>query len=301
MRWRWTAAVTLVMAVLVSAAAFGQVIINEIAWAGTAAGSSDEWIELRNATDRAVDLAGWTLQVGDAVIHLGEAGDSTLEVRRSIVDPGGYILLERTDDATVSDVEADVIYKGGLSNTGEDLILRNALGETVDSALFAEAGWPAGAASDGEPAYATMERLETPSGDPAWQTCLPSFAACGLDAEGNALAGTPRSENSTESYLAQAPQVNLIAPAAGEVRGTILVQWSAVDPDGDDARLRIAITLWEGEESVVLGENLANSGSFAWDTTAHSDGPYGLMVTAEDPHGNWNIGSLREIEVKNQS
>ena len=48
------------------------VVINEVAWMGTAASDSDEWIELYNATDQDIDLAGWTLTSSDGtpVIHL---------------------------------------------------------------------------------------------------------------------------------------------------------------------------------------------------------------------------------------
>ncbi|RLE36850.1 hypothetical protein DRJ23_06755, partial [Candidatus Acetothermia bacterium] len=40
----------------------GKVIINEVAWAGTAASPEDEWIELRNLGTVPVDLTGWTLR-----------------------------------------------------------------------------------------------------------------------------------------------------------------------------------------------------------------------------------------------
>lgn len=47
-----------------------QVIINEIAWAGTPVSPSDEWIELRNLGTMPVDLSGWCLcwyQKGETV------------------------------------------------------------------------------------------------------------------------------------------------------------------------------------------------------------------------------------------
>ena len=33
----------------------------------------------------------------------------------------GFFLLERTDDATVANIDADQIYAGGLNNNGENL------------------------------------------------------------------------------------------------------------------------------------------------------------------------------------
>jgi uncharacterized repeat protein (TIGR01451 family) len=40
----------------------GKVIISEVAWAGTGVDPQDQWIELRNVGNAAVDLDGWTLQ-----------------------------------------------------------------------------------------------------------------------------------------------------------------------------------------------------------------------------------------------
>ena len=37
------------------------IVVSEIAWAGTAAHGSDEWVELYNRTSRAISLSGWTL------------------------------------------------------------------------------------------------------------------------------------------------------------------------------------------------------------------------------------------------
>jgi hypothetical protein len=100
--------IVLVMGVLllISAVSWSQtIVINEVAWAGTAASHYDEWIELYNPSEEAVDLTGWTLTFGTVTIDLG-AGMETL------LEPGGYFLLERTDDETVSDIDADLTYKG---------------------------------------------------------------------------------------------------------------------------------------------------------------------------------------------
>ncbi|HUT87368.1 MAG TPA: lamin tail domain-containing protein, partial [Candidatus Heimdallarchaeota archaeon] len=62
-----------ILALLVGSTAIGKtLVINEIAWAGSAANGQDEWIELCNVSDEAVDLTGWALAFGEVVIHLGE-------------------------------------------------------------------------------------------------------------------------------------------------------------------------------------------------------------------------------------
>jgi hypothetical protein len=136
------------------------VVLNEVAWGGTAAGGQDEWIELRNCTGAAVDLAGWVLTIGESRIPLSVAEESTVEVRRSTLEPNGYLLLERTDDTTVSDVVADIIYKGSLVNSGADLTLVDAVGNVIDRVVATGTGWPAGCGSEGDLPYATMERVD---------------------------------------------------------------------------------------------------------------------------------------------
>ena len=39
----------------------GPIVISELMWSGSTASTADEWIELYNPSDAAVDLTGWTL------------------------------------------------------------------------------------------------------------------------------------------------------------------------------------------------------------------------------------------------
>lgn len=110
-----------------------EVLINEIAWMGTAHSSSDEWIELANTSDANVSLAGWKLRTIDNSVNITLTGS---------IPANGFYLLERTDDTTVPDVTADKIYTGALSDSGEKLILEN--GGSVMQTLDATAKWPAG-------------------------------------------------------------------------------------------------------------------------------------------------------------
>jgi hypothetical protein len=108
------------------------VLINEVAWAGTAASASDEWIELYNRGPIAVDLWGWLLTDQD-----------DLNVRLSgTISAGGYFLLERTDDQSISNISADLLYTGSLGDEGEILWLIGLAGEIVDSANAVRPGRP---------------------------------------------------------------------------------------------------------------------------------------------------------------
>ena len=83
-------------------------MINEIAWAGTRASSSDEWIELYNNSAATISLTGWTL-TDDGDININLAGD---------IAPHSYFLLERTNNQTISNIDADMIYRCSLRNSG---------------------------------------------------------------------------------------------------------------------------------------------------------------------------------------
>ena len=50
------------------------VVINEIAWAGTVASSSDEWMELYNPTSSGINLNGWLLKSDDGNININLNG-----------------------------------------------------------------------------------------------------------------------------------------------------------------------------------------------------------------------------------
>ncbi len=274
-----------VVALAAVAAAAPTVVINEIAWGGTRAGSQDEWIELRNCTASAVDLTGWVLVIGDSQVPLSEAAGSTAEVRATAIAPNDFLLLERTDDTTVSDVVADIIYRGSLPNTGGSLRLLDASGATIDEVVVGEEGWPAGSAGDGAIPYATMERVDPAEMGSAWRT-NDGLVVCGLDASGAPLAGTPRAANSATVDYLKSPRVQLVSPSSGSWTCPVAVQWQAVDPDGAAAGLTIAIHVRaEGVETwTLVVENLANQGSFPWDCSLFpKETAYELRVTATDP------------------
>jgi len=163
------------------------VVINEVAWAGHAGHTGDEWIELYNSTTQVISLDGWRLYAIDGQPDLALNG---------AIPPHGYYLIERTDDETVKDVTADWVgsFGTGLSNGGETLILEDNLGTTVDTANADGGGWPAGSAT---PTYRSMERVDPTAPDAAnnW-TSNDGVTRNGLDAGDCPINGTPKAPNS---------------------------------------------------------------------------------------------------------
>ena len=106
------------------------IIINEINWNGTETSSSDEWIELYNNSTEEIDLNNWTINWNDNTIILDGLNLASND----------YILFERTDDDTVPNITADIIYTGSLRNSGEIILLKNNE-DIIDTADFST-GWP---------------------------------------------------------------------------------------------------------------------------------------------------------------
>jgi len=165
-------------------------LINEVAWAGTAADPNDEWIELYNPGSAAINLSGWRL--------VSSGTNPALDISLSgAIAPGGYFLLERTDDNNVSSIPADQIYTGALSNTGDFLLLYAPDGSTVvDSANWYPDNivrpWPAGSAS---PNFSSMERHAIVADSAtAWFTYANNLITA-YDAQSNPIKGTPRQTN----------------------------------------------------------------------------------------------------------
>jgi len=162
------------------------IVINEVAWSGTAAQGNDEWIELYNPNSFAVNMTDWTLVTGSSSLTITLTG---------LIPAGGFFLLERANDSTVSDILADQIYSGAnLNNAGDVLLLKDPGGNIIDSANVNGGAWPGGSAA---PNHLSMERINAslPDADANWVS-NDEVHRNGLDANGEPINGTPRQMNS---------------------------------------------------------------------------------------------------------
>jgi hypothetical protein len=151
------------------------IVVNEIAWMGTSTSTNDEWIELYNNGTTPITIDGWILQASDGSPIINLTGT---------ISAGGFYVLERTDDSTVPNISAGVIYSGALSNDGETLILKDNTEQVIET-ISESGGWSAGNASSKE----TMQR--TPSG--TWITAAATPGAM------NAATGTISTGSGTTS------------------------------------------------------------------------------------------------------
>jgi len=170
----------------------GDVVINEVAWMGTEASYNDEWIELYNNTDRDINLAGWSIVAADGSPDISLSG---------VISAHGYLLLERTNNSTVDDIPADLIYTGALANNpgAESLTLYDDTSQVIDTANGNGGAWPAGNNSTKH----TMERIDPAAADTdANWADNDGITRNGLDADGAPINGTPKCRNSASSPAA---------------------------------------------------------------------------------------------------
>ena len=202
------------------------VVINEVAWAGTAAEAIDEWIELCNTADEDLDLTGWKLKSYDGWLEISLSGT---------ISAGGFFLLERSHDNVISNIPADQVYQGILRNSGERLYLYDPKGNLIDTANGNGGNWPAGTDAYGSPPYASMERIHSKvrDRDENW-TCNDGVGTNGHDAQGNPVRGTPKAPNSA----ANLPPIADFSFQPGDPTTQEKIQFTdeSRDPDGEIAR-----------------------------------------------------------------
>ncbi|GAB4504362.1 MAG: hypothetical protein Fur0043_13560 [Anaerolineales bacterium] len=206
-------------------AALGSVLINEVAWAGTAANTDHEWIELYNTTTSDIDLSQWSLESLDGTFSVALSGT---------IPANGYFLLERNEDA-VADVAANQLYSGTLVNSGMRLALydNSVTFHTIVDTANADGGpWPAGSSA----MHASMERIgDLADSDSSWYTNN-GTTKNGLDADGNPIWGTPKNLNAP-TPTATLPPTNTLPPPTAASALTIVINevaWAGTQAASDD-------------------------------------------------------------------
>ena len=134
--------------VLAIAPVRAQVIINEIMYHAPGDLRDLQFVELRNASDQAVDLSGWTFSKGVEFTFPAA----------SQIPAGGYGVVCQNRQVFQSFYDTIPLgeFKGNLKRSGERLQLCNVQGEVVDAMRYDDrAPWPR--AADGF--SATLERI----------------------------------------------------------------------------------------------------------------------------------------------
>lgn len=173
----------------------GDVVINELMWMGTSGSTADEYLELRNMTDRIIDLSGWKLTKND-----GGVETLMITIPSGTLAAHGYFLISNFDKANSKiNVDPDLVDSNlVLNNLDAQYVLKDSLGTPIDTADNGEGVPAAGQFDSGGNIYYSMERDATPgNGENAdvWHTIFDDSALMhsywDLDAVEKGTPGAP--------------------------------------------------------------------------------------------------------------
>jgi len=246
------------------AAHAGDVILNEIMYHPASHQMAEEWIELHNRGAAPVNLAGWRLSAGV---------DFTFP---PVVLPAGGYLVVAAEAAAFQARYPGVTnfvagWQGRLSDNGETLTLRNALGEVEDSVTYATEGdWAVRTRGPDDRGHrGWIWHAAHNGGGPSAERVNPSLTVdTGQNwAPSQAAGGTPGAANSTLSPQT-APVILDVAhhPAVPRSTEPVLITARVVD----DQPGPLTVTLW----ARVDGEPAFSASPMA-DDGAHGDGRAG--------------------------
>ncbi len=219
-----------------------EVIINEMAWAGSTVSTSDEWIELKNTTDAEIDIAGWQINRLDAGGQQEIAPPMlTISAEQNHLIPAqGYFLVSNnakdyhfSGGESVLNIDPDYIDSDiTLPNSHLKIFLYASNQQLVDVA--GDGGETPFCGGRSSTLSVAMER-NTPYGlgelSSSWHEATTSV---NLDIiEGANNLGTPRAENS-------------LPPLAAPIISKVIPDQAEMD------------SVWEIEE--IIGENFVTTG-----------------------------------------
>ncbi|MEK7628588.1 MAG: hypothetical protein AAB421_04215 [Patescibacteria group bacterium] len=180
-------------------------IINEVAWSGTTASGTSEWIELKNLSPYTLDMSALSITTTDGTPTFTLSG--TLPPANTDNNTDIY-LIERTADSTTADHSYENPFDT-LSDSGEEVRLTNGtvlIDQTPTVATCS--GWCAGSLTisvNSSPEKGVTERtismertLGTTDGtlSSSWHS-NDGYTKSASDTAGNSIHGTPGRENST--------------------------------------------------------------------------------------------------------
>ncbi len=181
---------------IVEGVAVGSVVFNEIMWMGSSVNDNDEWIELRNTTDQAIDLSGFQItrySSGNEIVMVNIPNGKTIPAH-------GYFLVANYSKTSSNsalnvtpDMEAPEVL---LANSDLQLKLYDTSSNTLVDIADDASGTPfAGNAV----ANASMHRKWNPGDGSDPDNWFTSQLSYGLD-NGIADLATPGNTSSSSDY-----------------------------------------------------------------------------------------------------
>lgn len=168
----------------------GDVIISELMWAGSEISTADEFIELKNTTEKIINISGWKVVNSSGIV---------LEISSGKIAPNGYFLISNYDEKkSIVNVKPNFVTTAvSLSNDNLKISLYKGDINLADNLMDVAGDGKTPLAGEKEPIKKSMERNdEIKDGQlkTSWHTC---FKSQNLDADTKECA-TPNISNFTE-------------------------------------------------------------------------------------------------------
>ena len=300
----------IVVLAVVFAANPGDVVINEIAWMGTEASSSDEWMELYNTTDSPIDISTWSIYGADTgeILNFSEADGST----STTIPVNGYLIYANSETSVKNSGGGNIVdiwdTSIGMNNSSPGQVVlydaQDGGGNTIDIANQTTGDWFAGDNSSADSRY-SMERLHPAipgSNESSWDT-NDGITINGQDAGGNPINGTPKAENSVYDISLS---VEMSRFSATQSTSGVVLHWtteSEVDVQG------FYLSRADGESSEFVdlttgmipctGDGSSQEAYTYTDYTIPEEGTYTYRLDEVDLESKRHFLALKTIHVTN--
>jgi len=266
------------------AASPGDVIINEVMWLGTSSSTEDEWIELRNTSGTAIDIANWTLENIAPGVNLTVTTTAGLCSTTTIPANGYFLISNFSSSSSAINVSAQCVtttidLNDDYSANGP-LILKDNSGAIIDQTPSTTTcpNWPGGATGTQVVATSSMARnwnYGSGTSTASWHT---SIIATGWDT-GIQDKGTPGTYN---GY----PVSGQISQLNATTSGTIYIQ--ARDHNDGTTTYAVFQTTTTGLYQIHLLESTTTAPSHFYDFFAFRDLDGNQQYDQGEPFRNLN-------------
>jgi len=233
-----------------------QIVMSEVMWMGSDVSTSDEWIELTNISDEAVNLSGWT------IFYKNSSGQETPMLtigEGTVIEPEQYFIISNYDAASSRlAIDPDIATTAvSLPNTNLLVKLVDQNGVPVDQIDDGDGAPFAGSNASGQP-KASMERVDflaSGSDIANWQTATDSVnfdpGSLIFGTPGEANSQTNSSSSSSSSSSCSDPLQIAIEVQSGELTGvgSTTVNFQAIATNGTLGDLPCSFDFGDGESS----------------------------------------------------
>ncbi len=245
-----------------------EVAINEVAWAGSFASSSDEWIELYNPGAESKDISGWQLTK-----NTGTESIMVTIPPASSIEAGGYFVISNFAAAGSVLASEPTLVDPAITLSNTQLQIKLYKGSFSDPANLVDTAGDGGVPLAGSnTTKSSMERTQDLSG---WQD---SSERENLDAGAQEL-GTPAAKNST---ISMPPTLMSVSPNAVELGDELMVD----EIIGTNFAAGLALELRREGQSIVGGAiNVASAeliDAVRFDTNSATVGKWDLVLINPD-------------------